>query len=137
MAGVIAFALGLFRSPGSILGLLKNPFILGLALLAWTAYQRHDAASTAKASCENAQLRADMAELARQLAARDRLVKETRARADATDVEIEKLEKDRDAILAELAAAAPKPVVGPDGKPLAPVCTGYPPGVAERLRKIS
>lgn len=133
MAGIVAFAMGLVRNPGSALGLLKNPFVIGLALLAWTAYQRHDAASTARAACENVQLRADMAELARQLAARDRLLKETTARADATESEIEKLEKDRDGILAELAALAPPAA---DGEPVAPKCT-YPAGIAKRLREIS
>ncbi len=134
MAGILAFAMGLLRSPGSILGLLKNPFIIGLAFLAWTAYQRHDAASAARATCESAQLRADMAELARQLAARDRLVREARERADATEDQIEALEKERDAILAELAAVAPPPAA--DGTPAAPKCT-YPPGIAKRLRNIS
>lgn len=134
MGSVIAFGLGLLRNPGSILGLLKNPFVIALALLAWTAYQRHDAASTARASCENAQMKADMAELARQLAARDRLLKATRERADATEVEIDNLEKERDAILADLAAAAPPP--NPDGTTAAPACQ-WPPGLRERLRKLS
>jgi hypothetical protein len=127
MASILGLLSGLLRNPGTILGLLKNPFILGLAFLAWTAYQRHDAASGARATCEAAQLKADMAELARQLAARDRLLKETRERADATEVEVTALEKERDAILAELAATPPASGA---------VCE-YPPGVRERLRQIS
>lgn len=129
---ILRIGAGFLRNPGSLLGLLKNPFIIGLALLAWTAYQRHDAATSARATCESAQLKADMAELARQLAARDRLLTETRQRADATELELEALEKERDAILAEL--AAPQPAV--KGSPSAPVCS-YPPGIAERLRQIS
>lgn len=135
MAGILAVAAKLLGNPGSILGLLKNPFILGLALLAWTAYQRHDAASSARATCESVQLKADMAELARQLAARDRLLTETRKRADATETQIEALEKERDAILAELAAAAPPP--NPDGTPSAAPACRWPPGVRERLLKLS
>ena len=125
---------GFLRNPASIVGLLKNPFIIAIAFLAWTAYQRHDAAQSARASCESAQLKADMAELARQLAARDRLLKETRERADATEAQIDALEKERDAILADLAAAAPPPDA--EGKPAAPTCV-YPPGIAKRLRNIS
>ncbi len=132
-AALLANPVGAVKSLG---GLLKNPFIIGLAFLAWTAYQRHDAASSARASCESAQLKADMAELARQLAARDRLLKETRERADATEAELTALEKERDAILAELAAAAPPP--NPDGTPAADGLTcQYPPGLARRLRNIS
>jgi len=112
---------------GSMLGLLKNPFVLGLAFLAWTAYQRHDAGKNARAECQAEQLKADMAELRRQIAARDRLLADMRIRADATEAEMEALEKERDDILAELAAAP--------ADAAAPVCS-YPPGIAERLRTI-
>lgn len=110
------------RALQSVGGLLKNPFILAILLLSWTAYQRHDAASTARASCENAQLRADMAELARQLAARDRLVTEFRERADASADRLKALEKERADILEQLKSGD---------------SCEFPPDVLRRLRNIS
>lgn len=81
---------------GSLVGFALGPSgrALGLvvALVAWTAYQRQDAASTARseaAAQEAARFEAAVAEANRAAA-------EARARADRTEQELSELERLRD-----------------------------------------
>lgn len=59
--------------------------MLGLAFLAWTAYQRADAT----ADCEADQLRAELTEAKRQLAVVNEIAENARLRADQAQVELQ------------------------------------------------
>lgn len=70
------------RSPiGRAVGLL-------LAFVAWTTYQRLDAASDARQSCNDAHFVAQVAEQERQLAVAEKIAQDARERADRAESEM-------------------------------------------------
>lgn len=70
----------LFSPAGKTLALV-------LAVLAWTAYSRHDATK----DCQEAQLAAELKESQRQLVIANRIAEEARTRADQMATEIVEL----------------------------------------------
>jgi hypothetical protein len=78
--------------------------LLLAAFLAWTAYQRHDAASSAVAAYQVQVNSATEAEYQRQLAIVADLAQAARDRAAASEDRATSLEAERDAIIQELQA---------------------------------
>jgi hypothetical protein len=66
--------------------------MIGLAFLAWTAYQRHDAAVGARTACENAFASATLAEVLRQNEAAALALQSAQNDAEATAKALAELE---------------------------------------------
>ncbi len=80
---------------------------IALAVLAFVAWQRHDAASDARAVAE-AECQAEVqerttAEIQRQRQVAERVLEEARRRAAITEAELAELQERADALVAELA----------------------------------
>ena len=112
MTGLIAF----FTSP------LGRWVVIGLAFLAWTAYQRDQAADRARQECQAEQLQKTVDELQRQRDAARQALAEAEARQQQTEAEMKELEDARDRIVEELENAGDSCRV--------------PDGTIERLRNI-
>ena len=69
------------------------------AVGAWTLYQRHDAARDARAACQEETLRRTVQEIERQRNAAQAALDEAEKRAQESDAENMKLERERDAII--------------------------------------
>lgn len=74
-----------------------------LAFLAWTGYQRHDAAQDAREAVRAEIEAATAAEHQRQLEAAQRVAEAARERATESEDRADAMEAERDAIIAELA----------------------------------
>lgn len=68
------------------------------AFLAWTACQRHDAASDATAQCQTAELRKDMKEITRQRDAAWAVLADAEKQQAVSDARLARLEQEGDAI---------------------------------------
>ncbi len=89
LGSVFWFAL---RSPvGRAIGLL-------LLFVAWTTYQRIDAATDAKVSCQQDQFEALVTEKERQLAVAEEIAQDARERADRAESEILELREAANAV---------------------------------------
>lgn len=95
MAGLITFSFG----P------IGRWLVIGLAFLAWTAYQRNQAADRARSECQAEQLQKTIIEITRQREAAKAALKAAESLAEITRVELEALERARDEIVAELDAS--------------------------------
>jgi predicted negative regulator of RcsB-dependent stress response len=93
------FAKNLFGSP------MGRAVLLLSAFLAWTAYQRHDAAASAVAAYQVRVNAVAEAEYQRQLAVAASLAQEARDRATASEARATSMEAQRDAIIEDLQAA--------------------------------
>lgn len=86
-----------------ILKILVGPagriVLVVLAGLAWTTYQRMDAAQEARAMCRADQLTAELAKQKLLTAAADQAARSARQQADQTEALIEGLERQRDELL--------------------------------------
>lgn len=80
-----------------LLGRSGKTVLVIVALVGWTAYQRHDAYSR----CQERTYIAQLEDRERQLAEAERVAQEARVRADEAQQEMQALEAERDAILAE------------------------------------
>lgn len=80
-------------------------FILLAALLAWTSFQRHDAARDERTRVTLAYEQAKIAEIARQKAIGDAAIAAARRRAEAAEAQIAKFQETADALSSELEAA--------------------------------
>lgn len=96
--------------------------MIGLAVLAFVAYQREQAASDARESCQADQLRQTLEEVTRQREAAREALADAEEQAEQTEAELEQLENDRDQIIADLETGAD-------------TCT-VPDDIVERLRDI-
>ena len=92
MTGLIAF----FTSP------LGRWVVIGLAFLAWTAYQRDQAADRVRQECQAEQLQKTVDELQRQRDAAQQALEEAEKRARETEQEMQQLETARDQIVDQL-----------------------------------
>lgn len=92
MSALLAFAVG----P------VGRWIVIGLAFLAWTAYQRDQAADKARDECHAEQLQKTVDELQRQRDAARAALEEAEQRARQTEAEMEQLETARDQIVEEL-----------------------------------
>lgn len=80
--------------------------VIGLAFLAWTAYQRDQAADKARQECQAEQLQKTVDELQRQRDAAEAARKAAEEQAARTAAEMEQLENERDQIVIDLQDAA-------------------------------
>lgn len=92
MSALLAFAVG----P------IGRWIVIGLAFLAWTAYQRDQAADKAREECQAEQLQKTVDELQRQRDAARQALAEAEARQQQTEAEMKELEDARDRIVEEL-----------------------------------
>ena len=92
MTGLLAF----ITSP------LGRWVLIGLAFLAWTAYQRDQAADRARQECQAEQLQKTVDELQRQRDAAKEALEEAEKRAQQTEQEMQQLEAARDQIVDQL-----------------------------------
>ena len=92
MTGLLAFV----TSP------LGRWVLIGLAFLAWTAYQRDQAADRARQECQAEQLQKTVDELQRQRDAAQQALEEAEKRARETEQEMQQLEAARDQIVDQL-----------------------------------
>lgn len=92
MTGLLAF----ITSP------LGRWVLIGLAFLAWTAYQRDQAADRARQECQAEQLQKTVDELQRQRDAARQALEEAEKRARETEQEMQQLETARDQIVDQL-----------------------------------
>lgn len=92
MTGLIAFV----TSP------LGRWVVIGLAFLAWTAYQRDQAADRARQECQAEQLQKTVDELERQRDAAREALEEAEKRQRQTEAEMQELEDARDQIVDQL-----------------------------------
>ena len=76
--------------------------LIGLAFLAWTAYQRDQAADRARQECQAEQLQKTVDELQRQRDAAQQALEEAEKRARETEQEMQQLETARDQIVDQL-----------------------------------
>jgi hypothetical protein len=76
------------------------------ALLAWTTFNRVDAARKARAECNQTHLEARIEAQQKRAEEADRIAEAARARADATEAEMAELERTKDALLHDLADEA-------------------------------
>lgn len=72
-----------------------------LAFLAWTAYQRHDAARDARAECKATQMAQTITEIIRQRDAAKRALEMARDQAKQTTAEMSTLQRDHDQLQQE------------------------------------
>lgn len=95
---------------GALLGFIASPIgrwiVIGLAFLAWTAYQRDQAADKARDECQVEQLQKTVDELQRQRDAAEEARKAAEEQAARTAAEMEQLENERDQIVIDLQDAA-------------------------------
>lgn len=95
---------------GALLGFIASPIgrwvLIGLAFLAWTAYQRDQAADRARDECQAEQLQKTVDELQRQRDAAEAARKAAEEQAARTAAEMEQLENERDQIVIDLQDAA-------------------------------
>lgn len=95
---------------GALLGFIASPIgrwvLIGLAFLAWTAYQRDQAADRARDECQAEQLQKTVDELQRQRDAAEAARKVAEEQAARTAAEMEQLENERDQIVIDLQDAA-------------------------------
>ena len=91
---------------GRLTGGIGLYVMLGAALLAWTVYTRHDAATKAKAECRAEQIQAALNEVLRQQDIAEAALKLAQERADAAQIELQELERENTQIKSELGAAA-------------------------------
>lgn len=95
---------------GALLGFIASPIgrwvLIGLAFLAWTAYQRDQAADRARDECQAEQLQKTVDELQRQRDAAEAARKAAEEQAARTAAEMERLENERDQIVIDLQDAA-------------------------------
>lgn len=96
MSALLAFAVG----P------IGRWLVIGLAFLAWTAYQRDQAADKARDECQAEQLQKTVDELQRQRDAAEAARKAAEEQAARTAAEMEQLENERDQIVIDLQDAA-------------------------------
>lgn len=93
-------------SAAKALGILGNPavkVVLALAaVVLWTAYQRDQAATDARAECRAEHLEETISEMERQRQANEAALRSAREQADRTRAELAALEDERNAILAQL-----------------------------------
>ena len=90
----------------ALLGFITSPLgrwvVIGLAFLAWTAYQRDQAADRARQECQAEQLQKTVDELQRQRDAAKEALEEAEKRAQQTEQEMQQLETARDQIVDQL-----------------------------------
>lgn len=90
----------------ALLGFVTSPLgrwvVIGLAFLAWTAYQRDQAADRARQECQAEQLQKTVDELQRQRDAAKEALEEAEKRAQQTEQEMQQLEAARDQIVDQL-----------------------------------
>ena len=90
----------------ALLGFIASPLgrwvVIGLAFLAWTAYQRDQAADRARQECQAEQLQKTVDELQRQRDAAKEALAEAEKRAQQTEQEMQQLEAARDQIVDQL-----------------------------------
>lgn len=95
---------------GALLAFAVGPvgrwIVIGLAFLAWTAYQRDQAADKARQECPAEQLQKTVDELQRQRDAAEAARKAAEEQAARTAAEMEQLENERDQIVIDLQDAA-------------------------------
>lgn len=72
--------------------------LIGLAFVAWTAYQRHDAT----ADCEAEQLREELVEAQRQLGVSRQIAANARTRADTAEAELQTATEAQNELVKEL-----------------------------------
>ncbi len=106
-----------------LLSPLGKVAIILAAFLAWTAYQRSDAASQARTECQEAQLRKTLAEVQRQRDAAWAALADAEKQATVTEKELADLEAERDRI-------------EQDSKPAGALPCKFPAGVSKRLSNI-
>ena len=91
---------------GALLAFAVGPvgrwLVIGLAFLAWTAYQRDQAADRARQECQAEQLQKTVDELQRQRDAAKEALEEAEKRAQQTEQEMQQLEAARDQIVDQL-----------------------------------
>ena len=80
---------------------------IGIAIVAWTAYQRDQAADKAREQCQTEQLRKTLQEIARQRDAAKAALEEAEKQAAISRSEMSDLERERDELIAEQAKAPP------------------------------
>ncbi len=113
MAGILTFFLG---PAGRVI-------LIVLAFVAWTVYQRDQAADAAREECQAEQLQRTLDEIIRQRDAAQQALAGAERQRQETEREMDTLEEERNAILRELAERG------------AGVCD-IPDDVLERLRNI-
>ena len=95
---------------GALVGFIASPLgrwvLIGLAFLAWTAYQRDQAADRARQGCQAEQLQKTVDELQRQRDAAEAARVAAEEQAARTEAELEQLEKDSEQIVIDLQEAA-------------------------------
>lgn len=91
---------------GFAIGPIGRWVLVGLAVLAWTAYTRHDAAVKARAECQAAQLQTTLDEVLRQQDVGEAALKLAQERADAAQIELQELADENVRIKSELGVAA-------------------------------
>lgn len=89
-----------------IWGFLKSGggkiLVFALALSIWTTYQRMDAGTKARASCESSHLKAQIAEQNRQLEVSQKIAQDARARAEEAQTQLTALKGVADGLRKEL-----------------------------------
>lgn len=113
MLGVASSMLGFFSGPAGRVALI------GLAFLAWGAYQRIDATS----DCKEDELRRDLIEAQRQLEIAQGISENARSRADEAERKLETLEGLADEIRTDIESSGAGCVIDD--------------ATAERLRRIN
>lgn len=93
MAGILSF----------FLGPIGRWVLIILAFVAWTAYQRDQAADAAREECQAEQLQKTLTEVLRQRDAAQAALAEAERQKAETEREMDSLEEERNAILRELA----------------------------------
>ncbi len=94
------------RIASALLGPLGKYLLIGLVVVGWTLYQRHDAATKAREECQAEQLRAEIAEIKRQQDATEAALAAAEKQQQTTDAELASLEAERDQIKKDAAAAS-------------------------------
>lgn len=97
-----------------LLSPLGKVLAVTLALVAWTAYQRHDAAEKAKQECQAEQLQKTVDETKRQLEAANKSAKEARDQAARSEREMAALQRDMESVNEEARKLSSTACVVPD-----------------------
>lgn len=90
---------GIGAIAGFFLGPVGRWVALGLALAAWTIYQRDQAADKARQECQAEQIQKVLDETRRQRDAAQQALADAEKQQTVTDNEMAKLESERDAII--------------------------------------